>query len=742
MVAIPEAMTLAWEHHVAGRLDRAERIYRQILQVECDSADTAPRSQADYVTALNNLGNVLKDKGQLAEAAQCYEHVLQIKPDCAQANYNLGNVQLAIDRPDKAIAFYQRALQLQPDFFEAQANLGHVLKEQGHLPEAALCYRRALQIKPNHARTHYNLGNIQLAQGYLASAADSYRQALQLQPDFVDALSNLGSALAAAGEFAEAGICCQRALRIKPDHAKAHYNLGYTQEALARLDEAAASYQRALQEEPDFVDAHTHLGNVWKDKGQLADAAGCYQQSLQINPNDALAHNNLGVVLKEQGQITDALACFRRAMQLQPDYAEAHSNWLYTLAFCPEYDARMICAEHHRWNRRHAEPLAKFIQPHANDPAPERRLRIGYVSPDLREHPVGRFLLPLLEAHDHESLEIICYAGVCTPDAVTACCRAHADGWRDVRFLSDENAARLIRQDRIDVLVDLTMHMANNRLLVFARKPAPVQVTYLAYCGTTGLSTMDYRLTDPYLDPRGPDETPYVEKSIWLPETYWCYRPAIPNLGVTPLPAVDTGRITFGCLNNFCKVSAPALAAWSRLLQAVPEARLLLHSYPGNHRDRLRDFLAQQGIAPERLMFVGMVPAADYYRLYERIDVVLDPFPYGGGTTTCDALWMGVPVVSLAGQTAVGRGGLSLLSNIGLGDLVAHDVEQYIRIAVELAGDLPRLRALRAGLRERLQRSPVMDAPRFARNIETAYREMWHRWCGRPVSPVVERAFS
>jgi protein O-GlcNAc transferase len=742
MVAIPEAMTLAWEHHVAGRLDSAEQIYRQILQFECGSPDTVPLSLVDHVAALNNLGNVLRDKGQLAEAAQCYERALQIKPDCAQAHYNLGNIQLAIDQPDNAIANYKRALQLQPDFFEAQANLGHVLKEQGHLPEAVLCYRRALHIKPNHARTHYNLGNIQLAQGHLASAADSYRRALQLQPDLVDALSNLGSALAAAGEFAEAGLCCQRALKIKPDHAKAHYNLGYAQEALARLDEAAASYQRALHEEPGFVDAHTHLGNVWKDKGQLADAAGCYQQSLQINPNDALAHNNLGVVLKEQGQVTDALACFRRAMQLQPDYADAHSNWLYTLAFCPEYDARMICEEHRRWNRLHAQPLAMFIQPHANDPAPERRLRIGYVSPDLREHPIGRFLLPLLEAHDHERFEITCYASVRAPDTVTACCRAHADAWRDVRCLSDDDAARVIRQDRIDILLDLTMHMANNRLLVFARKPAPVQVTYLAYCGTTGLSTMDYRFTDPYLDPRGPDEPPYVEKSIWLPETYWCYRPAIPNLAVTPLPAVDTGRITFGCLNNFCKVSAPALAAWSRLLQAVPGARLLLHSYPGNHRDRLRDFLARENIAPERLTFVGMVPAAEYYRLYERIDVALDPFPCGGGTTTCDALWMGVPVVSLAGQTAVGRGGLSLLSNVGLENLVAHDVDQYIHIAVELAGDLPRLRALRASLRERMHCSPLMDAPRFARNIETAYRNMWRRWCAGPVSPVVERAFA
>ena len=252
-------------------------------------------------------------------------------------------------------------------------------------------------------------------------------------------------------------------------------------------------------------------------------------------------------------------------------------------------------------------------------------------------------------------------------------CRAHADVWRDVLGLSDEQVADTIRQDRIDILVDLTMHMANNRLLVFARKPAPVQVTYLAYCGTTGLGTMDYRLTDPYLDPPGQDERFYCEQSVRLPETYWCYRPPIETPPVNALPALEAGHVSFGCLNNFCKVTPPALAAWSRLLQAVPGSRLLLHAHAGSHRDRVRGFLAEQGISAERLAFVDFLPTAEYFGVYQRIDVALDPFPYGGGTTTCDALWMGVPVVSLAGQTAVGRGGVSILSNLGLPELVACD---------------------------------------------------------------------
>jgi predicted O-linked N-acetylglucosamine transferase (SPINDLY family) len=258
-----------------------------------------------------------------------------------------------------------------------------------------------------------------------------------------------------------------------------------------------------------------------------------------------------------------------------------------------------------------------------------------------------------------------------------------------------------------------------------------VQVTYLAYAGTTGLRTMDYRLTDPYLDPPGQDETIhcYCEQSIHLPESYWCYRPLIETPPVNPLPALDAGHITFGCLNNFSKATAATLAAWCSLLQEMPGSKLVLHAYHGTHCDRVRDLFAQQGVSPERLTFVDMLPMEKYFEQYHRIDVALDPFPYGGGTTTCDALWMGVPAVSLAGRTPVGRGGLSILSNIGLADLVATDEKQYVRIALKLANDLPRLSALRATLRERMQDSPLMDAPRFARNVEAAYREMWRRWC-------------
>jgi len=385
-----------------------------------------------------------------------------------------------------------------------------------------------------------------------------------------------------------------------------------------------------------------------------------------------------------------------------------------------------------RWNRQYAETLRGVIRPHANDRDPDRRLRIGYVSPDLRVHPVGRFLLPLLAHHDKRQVEVFAYSGLLVADPLTERLRLHVDNWRDIVGFSDDRVAELIRQDRIDILVDLTMHMADNRLLVFARKPAPVQVTYLAYCSSTGLKTIDYRLSDPYMDPPGMDESIYSERTIRLPNTYWCYEPIISNSEVTPLPALERGFVTFGSLNNFCKVSEPALAAWIQLLRNVPNSQLLLHACEGSHRQRLRDRLQREGIDPARLRFASFMPTPQYFDLYHKIDIGLDTFPYGGGTTSCDALWMGVPVVSLAGQTAVGRGGVSILSNIGLTELIATSPQTYVCLASDLAGDLPRLRDLRSSLRQRMEQSPLMDGARFATNVEAAYREMWRSWCGNP----------
>jgi predicted O-linked N-acetylglucosamine transferase (SPINDLY family) len=388
----------------------------------------------------------------------------------------------------------------------------------------------------------------------------------------------------------------------------------------------------------------------------------------------------------------------------------------------------MIHEELGRWNRQHAEPLKKFIQPHANSRDADRRLRIGYVSADFRDHAVGRNVLPLLREHDHRQMEIFCYSNVVRADALTDQLRRYADAWRGIVGLSDSQAATLIRQDGIDILVDLALHTAKKGLTVFAHKPAPVQVTYLGYCSSTGMDAMDYRLSDPYLDPSDSDLSIYTEQTIRLPETYWCYSVAGPTPEPSRPPAAAAGYVTFGCLNNFAKVS-PALDLWAEILQSVPRSRLIVHSYPGAHLDAVRERFAGKGISPDRLEFPSRQPWPQYVRTYGRIDIALDPFPWGGGITTCDALWMGVPVVSLVGRTAVGRGGASILSNVGVPELIARTPQQYVQIAKGLAEDLPRLAELRRTLRGRMQASPLMDAPRFARNVEAAYRQIWRAWC-------------
>jgi predicted O-linked N-acetylglucosamine transferase (SPINDLY family) len=695
------------------------------------SYQQALRLQPDHAAAHNNLGVAWKAQGRPAEAVASFQQALRLQPDYAWAHYNLGLAWKEQGRLAEAVASFQQAARLQPDFAEAHNNLGIALAAQGRPAEAAASFQQAVRLKPDYAEAHNNLGIALAARGKVDEAVASYQQALRFKPDYAEAHNNLGAAQAARGNMAEAAACYQQALNLQPDNAVAFNNLGAAQAARGNVAEAAASFQQSLRLQPDFAVAHNNLGMAQAALGELDKAAASYQQAVRLKPDYAEAHNNFGTALKDQGRLEEAVACFRRAVQLKADYAGAHSNLVYTLHFCPGSDAPAIFEEVRRWSRQHAEPLAKFIQPHVNDRSPDRRLRIGYVSPDFRCNPVGQFLLPLLEAHDHAGFEILCYASISRPDVFTDRCRAHADGWREVLNFSDEQLAHAIREDRIDILIDLTVHMRNNRLLVFARKPAPVQATYLAYCSTTGLRTMDYRLTDPYLDQPGQDEPFYSEQSIRLPETYWCFRPIMQTPAVNSLPALRAGQVTFGCLNNFSKVTAPTLAAWSRLLQALPEARLVLHAPPGSHRDRVLDFFAQQNVSPDRLTFAARAPTAEYYQMYQLLDVALDTFPFGGGATTCDALWMGVPVVSLAGQTAVSRGGLSILSNVGLADLAAQDAEEYVHLALNLANDLPRLGELRATLRARMQASPLMDASRFARNIEAAYRSMWQRWCAR-----------
>jgi predicted O-linked N-acetylglucosamine transferase (SPINDLY family) len=535
----------------------------------------------------------------------------------------------------------------------------------------------------------------------------------------------------------DAVVRFQTALRLTPNDPKAYYRLARALAHRHRVAEAVLCYRQALRIDPEFADAHEELGDTLRRHRSttLDEPVSCYREAIRLKPDNAAAHHKLGRTLSNMGLVDDAITAYRRACQLHPNSAEFHSRLLCCLHLHTDYDSAALGQEHDRWNERHAKALAPVIEWYSNDRDPNRRIRIGYVSAHLNNHPVGRFLLPLVKAHDRDNFEIYCYAGARAADELTAIFRDQSDRWYDVVDMTDESLADLIRRHRIDILVDLDAHMGGNRLLTFARKPAPVQVTYLAYCSTTGLSAMDYRLTDPFLDPPG-RPTHYAEESVCLPESYWCYQPSTERPPVARLPALVNGQVTFGCLNSYFKVTLPTLTVWRELLLAVPGSRLLLHADPGTHRDRAAKFFAEKDVDLSRIVFVDFCPPAQYFELYHRIDIGLDPFPYAGGTTTCDALWMGVPVVSLAGRTAVGRGGLSILSNVGLSELVVQTPEEYVRIASNLAADLPRLTALRVGLRDRMLRSPLADAPRFARHVEGAFREIWQRWCRETIGSI------
>jgi predicted O-linked N-acetylglucosamine transferase (SPINDLY family) len=565
--------------------------------------------------------------------------------------------------------------------------------------------------------------------GRFSQAEAIYREILERQPKFGQATYLLGMVLRAKGQFDQATDCFRRAVQLEPGLADAQDALGLRLMEEGRVGEAVDCFRKALAINPGSAGAHNNLGRALKQLGQLDEANAAFQKALTIDPDSLVLRNNLATLLKDIGELDHAIEMLRGALSVASD-PQVASNLLYMLTFHENLTSAQLKEEHRRWNHRYVEPLAATVRSHRS-PGPgeaDRRIRLGYVSPNFRLHPVGRFLLPLLARHDRSQFEIFCYSDVRAPDAVTASIRSCVDGWRQTTGMSDEQAAELIATDRIDILVDLAMHLADNRMLVFARKPAPVQATYLAYPGTTGLHAIDYRLTDEYLDPPGSDQSLYSERPVRL-RSYWCYQPAKDSPPLVPPPSLASGSLTFGCLNNFCKISAGAVAAWCDLLGRVPNSQLLLHSGQGMHRQRLRDQLAGHGIDPRRLEFFPRLSIADYFAAYNRIDIALDSFAYPGGTTTCDALWMGVPVVSRAGQTAISRGGLSILSNIGLPELVAQDRQAYLQIAAELAGDPSRLAHLRMTMRDRMRASPLMDARRFTRDVETAFREMWRDWC-------------
>ncbi|MHA1113518.1 MAG: O-linked N-acetylglucosamine transferase family protein [Alphaproteobacteria bacterium] len=680
----------AFELFSAGRMGDAEGLVRQVL--------TDDPKQPD---ALHLLGVIGTETGHAEAALPLLEQAVALAPARPEFRHGLANGLYALRRWDAAAAAFGDALKRAPDFAEARNLLGLTRLELGQTKLAEAEFRALVKLRPDHPGAHYNLGNALLAQNRAAGAAEAYRAALAHAPDFADALTNLG-------------IAC----RMSGDHG-----------------DAEAAFRRVVEMYPESPDALSNLGLSLRAQDRHTDALAAFDAALARNPDFALAHNNRGGTLLCLARMEEAADAYRRAIAQRPDLIAAHNSLLFCLNYLPDIPVAEIARAHRDWAARHADPLAPAAATNANDYDAGhdrdfgRRLRIGYVSPDLRTHSVSFFFEPLLAAHDPAAVETFCYAEVARPDATTARLQGMADHWRDTVGMSDADLAARIRADRIDILVDLAGHTEHNRLLAFARRPAPVQVTWLGYPNTTGMAAMGWRLTDAVADPPGAADRLHVEKLARLEDGFLCYAAPAEAPEVVAPPAEAAGFVTFASFNNLQKLSEPTIRAWGRLLEAVPDARLILKgSIPGGDvaHDRLRDRLAEAGIATGRVEFLARADGLRaHLSLYGRVDIALDTFPYNGTTTTCEALWMGVPVVTLASDRHAGRVGASLLARLGLTDLVAEDADAYVALAAALAADEARRVSLRTDLRDRMAASPLCDSPGFARRIETAYRDMW-----------------
>lgn len=531
------------------------------------------------------------------------------------------------------------------------------------------------------------------------------------------------------GRLEEAEIVCRDILARDPVQVETLVNLSIVLLRQDKLDEAAAAAGRAIELRPAAAEAHNAMGNIRVGMGRFDQALQPYERAISLRPGRASFHSNRGSALQFVGQLDEAIAEFEKAIALQPGLATAEANRLFAMHFHPGYGPERIRQELRHWAERVEAQLPGEPAPHANDRSRDRQLRIGYVSPHLRDHCLGRLMLPIVREHDRESFALFFYSDAIGSDWMTEAFRAISDGWRDTAGISHEALAEQVRSDRIDILIDLTLHMSGSRLAAFARKPAPVQVTYGGYPSSTGLRAMDYRLTDPYLDPPGEYDGCNVEESVRLPDCFWCYAPPPPHPAVSPLPSDQAGFVTFGCLNNFIKINDGVLRLWARVLGSVKNSRLLLLAPEGSARRQSLQSLQSQGVASHRIDFIAHQPREAYLQTYDRIDIGLDTSPYNGHTTSLDAFWMGVPVVTLVGRSAVGRAGWSQLTNLQLTELAAHDEAGFVAIARKLPDDRDRLRMLRFELRQRMLQSPLTNPRRFTDNLEMAYRQMWRRWC-------------
>lgn len=748
-----DLLAAAVAHHQAGRLDQAASLYDAILAERPDHVDALHHSALialgrretdeairrlrrtveiapDRAVAYNDLGAALRIAGRLPEAAAALETAVAIEPRYADGWNNLGVVRRAMGELPAARDALRRASELKPDFAPTFNALGVVLKGLGEAEAALIAFSRACAIKSDYPEALTNYGLALLEQQRPEDALAPLRRAAELAPAMAEVWLNLGLAQRARGDLQGAIASLRRAVAINADLAVAWNALGVVHGTLGETAPASEALARAVRLAPDSAEFLSNYGLSLYKAGRDDDALTTLERALALQPTHAEALFNRGVVRQHSGEFAGALADWQAALRSDPAHRVARSNLLFALHYEPGMSGEALLAEARVFDSLHGLPPGRY-RSWANAREPGRRLRIGYVSPDFREHSVAQYVAPLFAAHARETVEVFAYAELKRRDAVTDRIRRLVDQWRETTGRADAEVAKQIRDDGIDILVDLAGHTGDNRLGVFALKPAPVQVTWLGYPGTTGLSAIDYRLTDGIADPAGA-EAHSSEILMRLPRGFHCWWP-LPD---TPPPAPRAGGApVFGSFNNAQKLSAQTIAAWAALLQRVPGSRLKLKSSwlaRGRVFDSIRAAFAVHGVEPQRIETAGWIPAvSSHLAAYAEVDVALDPFPYNGTTTTIEALWMGIPVLALAGERHAARVGASLLTELGLTELIAPTPDVYVDIAARLAGDASTLDEYRATLRGRMMRSPLLDVAGFARDLEDAYRTMWRAWCAR-----------
>jgi len=617
------------------------------------------------------------------------------------------------------------------DLADALISDGNKAEDAGKLHEACEQYRKAVAAAPDYAKAHLNLGIGLEAAGDIDAAIGSYEAALAIDPRDAYANYNLGKVLCARGDLQRSEPLIRAALDRKPEFPEAQVVLSNLYESRGDLAAAVSALERALKQRPDWAEVlFNYAGVLWKLR-RLSEAEAALRHAIAIDPGLVPAYGLLGNVLRGQARIPEALEVLGVGRKLDPGRLDIESTELFVLTCSDEISDEALFFRHKDFGMRLEKAIARRFEPFGNSRSPERRLRIGYVSGNFNFHPVAFFAIPLFERHDRSACEIFCYWTGDTVDDFTRQVQAHADVWRDATSLSDGGLAETINRDGIDILVDLSGHSGFFRLPVFAQQPAPVQVTWLGYLSTTGMTRIQYRLCDRHTDPPGMTDRFHTETLVRLPNSQWCYRPVV-SIDCSEVPPFRrNGFVTFGSFSHAVKLSPTVRRLWAEILTRLPDSRIVFAGIPqGPIRGGLIQDFERAGIAANRIATLPRVGSAEYLRSFDDVDVALDTTPYSGGTTTCDTLWMGVPIITAPGTRPISRSTASILATLGLSDWIAASPEDYVRLAVRYAEDRESLAELRRTLRGRMRASPLMNEPQFARDVEDAYRRMWRAWCG------------